>query len=497
MSGVTSGVTGGATSGATSGGWEMVVGLEVHAQLKTATKAFCRCSTTFGDAPNTNTCPVCLGLPGALPVLNAGAVSLAVRAALALGCTVHERSVFARKNYFYPDLPKGYQISQFDRPLATGGALSVQADGKEGRVGITRVHMEEDAGKSIHDRYAAATAIDLNRAGVPLIEIVSEPDIRSSAAAGAYLRLLKQILEYTDVSDVSMEEGSLRVDANVSARRTGERTLGTKTEVKNLNSFSAVERALDAEFARQVATLEAGGQIEQMTLLWDGAKNEVRPARTKEGSHDYRYFPEPDLPPLVVAAVAIAQAKRELPQLPDAAKAEFIQLGLSATAAAAVTATASLARFAKPVIMNAPDRAAAANWIMGEFMRLVNERKLDLKHIAETSPIKPERIGELVRLQMESAVSASAAKQVFAELANGDQSPRAIAERLNLLQVGDDGQLATWVDEVFAENANEAARFVGGERKLQGVLVGLVMRKSKGRADPKKVNQLLAARVRA
>jgi aspartyl-tRNA(Asn)/glutamyl-tRNA(Gln) amidotransferase subunit B len=268
--------------------WEMVVGLEVHAQLKTRSKAFCNCSTQFGAAPNTNVCPVCLALPGALPVLNERAVELATRAALAVDCTVNPVSVFARKNYFYPDLPKGYQISQFDRPLASDGHVDIGArsDKSPIRIGVTRVHMEEDAGKSIHDRFPGVTAIDLNRAGVPLIEIVSEPDLRSAEEAGAYLRVLKQILEYMDVSDVSMEEGSLRVDANVSARRRGETKLGTKTEVKNMNSFSGVERALEMEFRRQVGVLEAGGTVEQQTMLWDGST--VRPSRTKEGSHDYR-----------------------------------------------------------------------------------------------------------------------------------------------------------------------------------------------------------------
>lgn len=281
--------------------WEMVVGLEVHVQLKTRTKAFCSCSADFGAAPNANTCPVCLALPGALPVLNERAVGLATRAALALNCDVQPVSIFARKNYFYPDLPKGYQISQFDKPLALAGWIEIgtRAVGAPIRIGITRVHMEEDAGKSIHDRFSGATAIDLNRSGVPLIEIVSEPDIRSAEQAGAYLRVLKQILEYVDVSDVNMEEGSLRVDANVSARRRGETKLGTKTEVKNMNSFSGVERALEVEFARHVGVLEAGGAIEQQTMLWDGSA--VRPARSKEGSHDYRYFPEPDLPPLILS----------------------------------------------------------------------------------------------------------------------------------------------------------------------------------------------------
>ena len=478
--------------------WEMVIGLEVHAQLKTDTKAFCRCATAFGDPPNRNTCPVCLGLPGALPVLNARAVELAARAALALECTVHERSVFARKNYFYPDLPKGYQISQFDRPLATGGALDIEVDGVASRIGITRVHMEEDAGKSIHDRYHGATAVDLNRSGVPLIEIVSEPDLRSSAQAGAYLRALKQILEYTDVSDVSMEEGSLRVDANVSARRLGDPMLGTKTEVKNLNSFSAVERALDAEFARQTALLESGGRVEQVTLLWDAARGEVRPARSKEGSHDYRYFPEPDLPPLVLAPAEIDTHRKGLPELPAARRSRFASAyGIVAGDASVLTATRSLGEYYESVARAAGDAKAAANWVMGEVLALANTEKHDLTHIAESPPVAAERLGELIALVRSGSLSSSAAKQVFAALPAGDEAPRDIAARLNLLQVSDDSQLERWVDEVFAEHASEAARFQGGERKLQGVLVGLVMKKSQGRADPKKVNQLLAARLPA
>ncbi len=311
---------------ATETEYEMVVGLEVHVQLKTRTKAFCSCSADFGAPPNTNVCPVCLALPGALPALNRHAVELALRAAIALECKVHETSVFARKNYFYPDLPKGYQISQYDKPLAEKGWLTIgERENKTPvRVGITRVHMEEDAGKSVHDRYNGVTAIDLNRAGVPLIEIVSEPDMRSAAEAGAYLRLIKQILSYAGVSDVSMEEGSLRVDANVSARLRGATKLGTKTEIKNVNSFSAVERALDSEFTRQVALLKSGGTVSQQTMLWDGARGETRPSRSKEESHDYRYFPEPDLPPLVLDAEWIARVGREIPELPDARRKRLI-----------------------------------------------------------------------------------------------------------------------------------------------------------------------------
>jgi aspartyl-tRNA(Asn)/glutamyl-tRNA(Gln) amidotransferase subunit B len=469
--------------------WEMIVGLEVHVQLKTRTKAFCRCSTSFGDPPNSNTCPVCLALPGALPVLNERAVELATRAALALGLTVHERSVFARKNYFYPDLPKGYQISQFDRPLAEKGSLAIAG----GRViGITRIHMEEDAGKSVHDRFPGFTAIDLNRAGVPLIEIVSEPEIRGSAEAGAYLRALKEILLYAEVSDCSMEEGSLRVDANVSARRVGEHGYRTRTEIKNLNSFSNVERALEIEFARHRAVHEAGGTIVQQTMLFDAHRNEVRGARSKEGSHDYRYFPEPDLPPLVLTAEWIQGVRHGLPELPAARRARYTNdLALSETDAAVLTASRDLGDYFEKVVAATNDSKMAANWVMSEVSASLNESGVDIGAF----PLRPAALGELIVQVKNGALSNSAAKTVFATMLKEGGSAGEIAKRDGLLQVGDDSALIAWIDEVWAEHPEEAARFAGGERKLQGVLVGFVMKKSKGRADPKKVNQLLGARA--
>jgi aspartyl-tRNA(Asn)/glutamyl-tRNA(Gln) amidotransferase subunit B len=474
--------------------WEMVVGLEVHVQLKTRTKAFCNCSTAYGAPPNANTCPVCLALPGTLPVLNAHAVELAARAALALECKVHETSVFARKNYFYPDLPKGYQISQFDRPLATAGRVQIGVDaaGAPIAVGVTRVHMEEDAGKSIHDRFASATAIDLNRAGVPLIEIVSEPDMRSSAEAGAYLRTLKQILEYVGVSDVSMEEGSLRVDANVSARPRGETKLGTKTEVKNMNSFSGVERALEAEFARQVALIEQGGTVQQQTMLWDGARGQVRPSRTKEGSHDYRYFPEPDLPPLVLDPEWIREQKKALPELPAKRKARFAtDYGLGAYDVEVLTANPLLAEYYEGVARGSDDPKAAANWVMREVAAAVNASGTTLDRFR----VRPADLAMLIKMIAAGVVSRSAASTVFARMVETGGLPQQVAEREGLTQVGDDAQLVGWIDEVLAEHPAEALRYLNGERKLQGVLVGLVMKKSKGKADPKKLNQLLASRV--
>ena len=478
--------------------YEMVVGLEVHVQLKTRTKAFCRCSTSFGDPPNRNTCPVCLALPGALPVLNAHAVELAVRAALALGCTVHERSIFARKNYFYPDLPKGYQISQFDRPLAVLGKVAIGHGAVPHVVGITRIHMEEDAGKSVHDRYPGFTAIDLNRSGVPLIEIVSEPDIRNADEATRYLRAVREILVYAGVSDCSMEEGSLRVDANVSARPVGDAALRTRTEIKNLNSFSNVAKALDLEFARHCSTYDSAGTIHQQTMLFDAAKGEVRPARAKEGSHDYRYFPEPDLPPLVLSPAWIQGVRYGLPEFPAARRARYVSsFGLGAGDADVLTATRSVGDYFEAVAKNSGDAKAAANWVMGEVLARLNESAKSI----EAFPVLPAQLAELIALVKNGELSSTAAKTVLSALsekraASPEEAtnPRAVAEQLGLLQVGDDTILRAWIDEVLAEHPDEAARYAAGEAKLQGVLVGFVMKKSKGRADPRKLNQLLSAR---
>jgi aspartyl-tRNA(Asn)/glutamyl-tRNA(Gln) amidotransferase subunit B len=475
--------------------YEMVVGLEVHVQLLTRTKAFCSCSASYGAPPNANTCPVCLALPGALPVLNEEAVRLAVLAAHALSSTVNETSIFARKNYFYPDLPKGYQISQFDKPLAEKGKLDIgtNADGTPITVRITRVHMEEDAGKSVHDRYPGVTAIDLNRSGVPLIEIVSEPDMRSAREAGAYLRALKQVIEYTGVSDANMEEGSLRVDANVSARLRGETKLGTKTEVKNLNSFSGVERALELEFARQVELLESGGEVTQQTMLWDANKGEVRPARSKEASHDYRYFPEPDLPPLRLAPAWIERARVELPELPAAKRARFANdYKLGPTEIEVLTANPPLAAYFEEIVRAGADAKAAANWVIRDVRQLLNAGA-DLA----TLKISPTALAQLLSMVSDNTVSHAAATRIFAIASETGEAPLDIARREGLLQERNENALAGWVDQVLAENPDVTARFRAGDKKLLGVLVGLVMKASKGRADPKAVNQLLSARAAA
>ena len=474
--------------------WEMVVGLEVHVQLKTRTKAFCTCSAEFGAAPNVNTCPVCLALPGALPVLNAKAVELATRAALALNCTVQPTSVFARKNYFYPDSPKGYQISQFDKPLALDGFVEIgaRADHSPIRIGVTRVHLEEDAGKSIHDRFTGVTAIDLNRSGTPLIEIVSEPELRSVEQVGAYLRVLKQIIEYVEVSDVSMEEGSLRVDANVSARRRGEIALGTRTEVKNLNSFSGVERALEVEFARQVEVLAAGGTVLQQTMLWDAGAAAVRPSRSKEGSHDYRYFPEPDLPPLVLSIEWIAKMRKDLPELPAARRTRFAaDYALGPYDVDVLTANPRVAEYYESVARAHGDAKAAANWVMGE---VLGQLKL-AGHDISSFRVRPADLAQLLDLVSGGVVSHTAAKKIFARMVATGDAPGQLAEREGLIKVDDEAQLAAWLDEVIADMPDEAERYRAGETRLQGVLIGGAMKKSKGRADPKKLNQLLVARL--
>jgi aspartyl-tRNA(Asn)/glutamyl-tRNA(Gln) amidotransferase subunit B len=470
--------------------WETVIGLEVHVQLDTRTKMFCACRTTFGDPPNTNVCPVCLGLPGALPVPNAEAIRLGATAAMALGCTVHPNSVFARKNYFYPDLPKGYQISQFDKPLATGGRVAFESPDR-GRieVGITRLHVEEDAGKLLHDRIPGKTAVDLNRAGVPLAEIVSEPDLRSPAESRAYLTTLRQILVYAGVSECSMEKGSLRVDANLSIRRPGETRLGTKTEVKNMNSFANVERALEAECARQVALVESGQRVQQVTLLFNAGTGQVKPIRSKEESHDYRYFPDPDLPPLELTAEWISARGDALPELPEARRTRLERaLGLSAYDARVITSEADLADYFEKVVAEGVEAKTAANWVMSDVMTSYNETGV--------FPVAPARLAGLVRLVRDAVVSHQAAKRVYQELASSGDDPKAVAERLGLVQVSDQGALSGWVDEVLAAHPAEVGRFRSGETKLMAFFVGQVMKKSKGKADPKGVQPLLAEKLK-
>jgi aspartyl-tRNA(Asn)/glutamyl-tRNA(Gln) amidotransferase subunit B len=470
--------------------WETVIGLEVHAQLLTRSKMFCGCANKFGAPPNTLVCPVCLGLPGALPVPNEQAIRLATQAARALGCTVHPLSIFARKNYFYPDLPKGYQISQFDQPLATGGTIWCESP-ERGRIGIgvTRLHLEEDAGKSLHDRLPGKTAIDLNRAGTPLVEIVSEPDLRGPAEARAYLTTLKQILVYAEVSDCNMEEGSLRVDANISIRRPGDSKLGTKAEVKNMNSFANVERALIVERDRQVALLESGGRVEQVTMLFNAASGTVKPMRSKEESHDYRYFPDPDLPPLVLTPKWIEEQHAALPELPEPKRERFMtRYAITAYDAGVLASERPVADYFEAVVGAGAEAKAAANWVMGEAMSGYNE--------TGRFGVSAEQLSRLIGLIKEGVVSLQAAKRVYPALVDGNEEPRAVAERLGLIQVGDANALGAWVEEVVAANPSEVERFRGGEVKLMGFFVGQVMKKSGGKADPKAVQPLLTAKLR-
>jgi len=478
--------------------YEMVVGLEVHVQLATCTKIFCNCSTAFGDAPNSNTCPVCLGLPGTLPVLNYEVVKLATRVALALGCTVHPVSAFARKNYFYPDLPKGYQITQYDRPLAIDGKVQIgeTPDGAPLNVGVERVHIEEDAGKLLHDRFDGLTAVDLNRCGMPLVEIVSDADMRSSAEAVAYLRSLKQVIEYVGASDAHMEEGALRVDANVSVRERGDTHLGTKTEIKNMNSFAGVERALEAEFARQCAIVAAGGEVRRETMLWDAAHNATRPARTKEGSDDYRYFPEPDLPPLILTRDWIEARRSELPELPAAHRTRLKDAyGLGPSEVEMLASDRGVSAYFESVARIHGDAKTAAHWVMRDVQAVLNETKTAIEDFQ--LQVRPADLAALLDLVRDGELSQTAARQVFLHMVRSGDEPKRIAEREGLLQVSDEAALNAWIDEVLAEHSAEAARYVAGERKLQGPLVGFVMSKSGGSASPNRVNELLAKRVKS
>jgi aspartyl-tRNA(Asn)/glutamyl-tRNA(Gln) amidotransferase subunit B len=470
--------------------WETVIGLEVHVQLLTRSKMFCACANRFGAEPNTLVCPICLGLPGALPVPNGEAVRLATRAALALNCTVHSLSVFARKNYFYPDLPKGYQISQFDQPLATTGSVTIESP-ERGRltVGVTRLHLEEDAGKSLHDRVPGKTAIDLNRCGAPLAEIVSEPDLRTPAEARAYLTTLKQILLYCEVSDCNMEEGSLRVDANISIRPTGDDRLGTKTEVKNMNSFANVERALGVERDRQIALVEAGGRVEQVTMLFNAVTGEVRPMRSKEESHDYRYFPDPDLPPLVLTRRWIEQQHAALPELPEAKRDRFMTvLGLPPYDAGVLAADRPVADYFEEVVHQGVDPKTASNWVINDALRGFNE--------TGKFQVRPDRLAQLVALVKAGTVSNQAAKRIFGELGSTEESPADVANRLGLVQVGDAHQLGQWVEEVLQACPAEVARYRAGETKLLGFFTGQVMKKSGGKADPKKIQPVLQEKLK-
>jgi len=475
--------------------FEAVIGLEVHAQLSTESKIFCSCSTEFGAPPNTHVCPVCMGMPGVLPVLNEKAVDYAIRMGLATHCTIAEHSIFARKNYFYPDLPKGYQISQFEEPLCEHGYVEIEWDGRRKRIGITRIHMEEDAGKSVHAEEFVSkneTLVDLNRCGVPLIEIVSEPDMRSPREAYLYLATLKQILEYLEISDCNMEEGSLRCDANVSLRPVGAKEFGVKTEVKNMNSFHGVEKALEYEIERQREILLKGGKITQQTMLWNAKEGKIVPMRSKEEANDYRYFPEPDLVPLDVDRAWVNRIARELPELPFQRKQRFVKdYALPDYDATVLTASKYLADFYEEAMKLYEDAKKLSNWIMGEVLRFLGERKLEI----QDSLISPKNLVELLRLIDDDTINANTAKSIFDEVAETGKSPRKIVEAKGLVQVSDSSELEAIVVEVIESHPAELEKYLAGKENLIGFFMGQVMKATQGKANPKLVNELLRKKL--
>ena len=465
--------------------YETVIGLEVHAQLLTQTKLFCGCSVAVGSEPNQHVCPTCLGLPGSLPVGNQLAIDLAVRAALALGCTIHASSIFARKNYFYPDLPKGYQISQFEQPFSTDGWLDIDVDGVQKRAQIVRVHLEEDAGKNVHGS-GAESWVDLNRAGTPLIEIVGAPDLRSSSEAAAYLRAVREILMFIGSNDGNMEEGSLRCDANVSLRPSGETKLGTRTELKNINSFRYVQRAIEVEVARQAAILDAGGKIRQETRAFDPDTEKTRPLRSKADAHDYRYFPEPDLPPLVLDEQRIAAQRARVGELPAMTRRRWVeQLGLSPTAALTLTQHPEYTRFFERVCSEFPQPVKVANWIQTEVLRDTSSHGL-----SASFPVQPRQVAELLQLVESGKISGAQAKKIHSALVGTQRSPADVVQELGLSVVSDEGELRGLCQSILEQNPKNVASYRAGKKALLGFFVGQAMKQSGGRANPELVSRL-------
>lgn len=472
--------------------FEAVIGLEVHAQLKTNSKIFCGCSTAFGAPPNAHTCPICLGMPGTLPVLNKRVVEFAMRMGLATGGVIQRSSVFERKNYFYPDLPKNYQISQYKEPLVVGGYVEIFEGEKTRRIGLTRIHMEEDAGKLIHDPDKPVSYVDLNRGGTALIEIVSEPDLRSAEEAGEYLRKLRSIVRYLGICDGNLEEGSFRCDANVSIRPKGQYEYGTRVEVKNLNSFRNVEKAIEYEIERHKDVLFEGGELVQETRLWDADKQNTSSMRSKEEAHDYRYFPDPDLVPVVIEEEWIDAVRQSLPELPDARKKRFIEkLGLSADIAQTLTADRALADYFEGTLTVCANAKLTGNWVTGQLLATVNALP---GGIAEC-PVAPKALGELLLLVEKGVISAKSAKDVFEEMGASQKSAQEIIEAQNMGQISDKDELENIVDAVIAASPEEAEAYRNGKTKLMSYFVGQIMKETKGRANPKLVNQLLQAKL--
>ncbi|MFQ5707128.1 MAG: Asp-tRNA(Asn)/Glu-tRNA(Gln) amidotransferase subunit GatB [bacterium] len=471
--------------------YEPIIGLEVHAQLLTVSKVFCRCSTRFGGAQNSQVCPICLGLPGVLPVLNKQAVDFTVRMGLATHCRIASQSIFARKNYFYPDLPKGYQITQYEEPLCEQGYVEIELDGQLKRIGIIRIHLEEDAGKSVHaEAYVEGdeTLIDVNRCGVPLIEIVSEPQIQSPREAYLYLTRIRQIVQYLEICDGNMEEGSLRCDANVSVRPVGTVALGVKTELKNMNSFRGVEKALEFELERQIALLESGGQVTQQTLLWDADRNEALPMRSKEFAHDYRYFPEPDLVPLAMTPAWIEQIKASLPELPLALKKRLVkEYAIPAYDADVLTDDKALAEYFEAVARSSGDAKAASNWVMGEVLRALKENNQSVRDFS----VAPVDLADLIKLIHDGTISGKIAKAVFGHMVQTGQPPRKIVQEKGLVQISDSADIEKHVRAVLERHSEEVAKYLGGKEHLLGFFVGQVMKATRGKANPKVVHEIL------
>jgi aspartyl-tRNA(Asn)/glutamyl-tRNA(Gln) amidotransferase subunit B len=475
--------------------WETVIGLEIHAQLATNSKIFSAAATRYGAEPNAQACLVDLGYPGVLPVLNREVVTMAIKFGLATGCSVEKRSIFARKNYFYPDLPKGYQISQYELPIVYGGQLEIfLEDGSEKTIRITRAHLEEDAGKSLHEDFQGMSGIDLNRAGTPLLEIVSEPDMRSAAEAVAYMRRIHTLVRYLGISDGNMQEGSFRCDANVSVRERGSDTLGTRTELKNLNSFRFIERAIQIEAQRQIDLIEDGGAVSLQTRLFDPDRNETRAMRSKEEANDYRYFPDPDLLPIVIAQADIDEIKANLPELPNAKRARFTaQYGLSAYDASVLTVSRELAEFYEAVMAVVPgEPKLAANWVMGELTAALNREDLDIN----ASKIGAEQLGAVLSRIADNRISGKIAKQVFEAVWNGEGEVEAVIEARGLKQITDTGQIESLVEAVIQAHPEQAAEFRSGKEKMLGFFVGQVMKRSQGKANPQAVNATLLAKLK-